>query len=109
MATSFLPATVLRSSGEWPFTSALGLLTRKYSALTSNVSPLSKAMISALRSLCNRSSVGQGCDAALLISILRCSIGPLWGRLDVKVDHAAPPPLHHRHALDTLRPHPGPA
>src|SRR5215813_12809313 len=69
MATSFLPATVLRSSGEWPLTSALGLLTRKYSALRSNVSPLSKAMVSALRSLCNRNSVGQGVDAASLISI----------------------------------------
>src|SRR5882724_10452045 len=69
MATSFLPATVLRSSGEWPCTSALGLLTRKYSALRSNVSPLSKATVSALRSLCNRNSVGHGCDAVLLISI----------------------------------------
>src|SRR5262249_32242318 len=55
--------------GEWPLTSALGLLTRKYSALRSNVSPLSKAMVSALRSLCNRNSVGQGVDAASLISI----------------------------------------
>src|SRR5262245_20277398 len=69
MATSFLPATVLRSSGEWPCTSALGLLTRKYSALRSKVSPLSKAMVSALRSLCNRNSIGQGVDAASLISI----------------------------------------
>src|SRR5262245_18544804 len=58
--TFFLPATVLRSAGEWPCTSALGLLTRRYSALRSNVSPLSKAMVSALPSLCNRSSVGHG-------------------------------------------------
>src|SRR5262249_28563267 len=69
MATPFLPATVLRSSGEWPLTSALGLLTRKYSALRSNGSPLSKVMVSALPSLCKRNSVGQGVDAASLISI----------------------------------------
>src|SRR5262245_22729519 len=89
MATSFLPATVLRSSGEWPLTSALGLLTRKYSALRSNVSPLSKAMVSALRSLCNRNSVGQGVDAEALNSISslgadrresRSSILPFPGR-----------------------------
>src|SRR5215475_2438830 len=70
MATFFLPATVLRSSGEWPCTSALGLVTRKYSALSSKLSPLSKTMVSALRSLCSRSSVGHGFDAASLISIL---------------------------------------
>src|SRR5262245_56340033 len=70
MATSFLPATVLRSSGEWPCTSALGLLTRKYSALRSNVSPLSKAMVSALRSLCNRNSVGQGAASVISSSSL---------------------------------------
>src|SRR5215813_412326 len=69
MATPFLPATVLRSSGEWPLTSALGLLTRKYLVLRSNVSPLSKVMVSALPSLCKRNSVGQGVDAASLISI----------------------------------------
>src|SRR6476620_6615496 len=69
MATSFLPATVLRSSGEWPCTSALGLLTRKYSALRSNVSPLSNVIVSVLRSLCKRSSVGQGFDAASLMSV----------------------------------------
>src|SRR5919201_3961546 len=62
MPTSFLPGTVLRSSGEWPCTSALGLVTRKYSADKSNDSPLSKATVSVLRSLCNRSSVGQGRD-----------------------------------------------
>src|SRR5437016_14308440 len=82
MATSFLPAIVLRWSGEWPCTSALGLLTRKYSALRSNVSPLSKATVSALRSLCNRNSVGHGCDAALLTSV-SC----LDGQFDVKVNH----------------------
>src|SRR6266852_7324890 len=60
MATSFLPATVLRSSGECPCTSALGLFTRKYSALRSKESPLSNATVRTLRSLCNRNSVGQG-------------------------------------------------
>src|SRR5262245_46381577 len=71
MATFFLPATVLRSSGEWPCTSALGLVTRKYSALSSKLSPLSNTMVSALRSLCSRSSVGHGFDAASFILILR--------------------------------------
>src|SRR5260370_40456228 len=69
MATLRLPATVLRSSGEWPCTSALGLLTRRYSASSSKLSPLSKATMSALRSLRSRSSVGQGFTAASLISI----------------------------------------
>src|SRR6516225_2872288 len=64
MATSFLPATVLRSFGEWPCTSALGLCTRRYSALKSNVSPLSNATVMALRSLCSRNSVGQGLEAS---------------------------------------------
>src|SRR6516225_2738489 len=73
MATSFLPATILRSAGEWPCTSALGLFTRKYSALRSNVSPLSKVTVMVLRSLCNRSSVGQGPDPS---SSIRHRCGP---------------------------------
>src|SRR5688572_29407897 len=60
MPTSRLPATVLRSSGEWPCTSALGLRTRKYSAASSKLSPPSKATVSRLRSLLSRNSVGQG-------------------------------------------------
>src|ERR1700694_5595266 len=67
MATSFLPATVLRSSGECPCTSALGLFTRKYSAPRSNESLLSNTIVMALRSLCNRNSVGQGFDAPSFI------------------------------------------
>src|SRR6266508_6321800 len=69
MATFFLPPTVLRSSGEWPCTSALGLRTRRYSASRSKRSPLSNTTVIALRSLRSRSSVGQGFDAAALISI----------------------------------------
>src|ERR1700686_1780046 len=66
MATLRLPGTVLRSSGAWPCTSALGLRTRRYSALRSKLSPLSKAMVSVLRSLCSRSSVGHGCETSFM-------------------------------------------
>src|ERR1700730_3095228 len=59
ICTACLPPTVRRSLGECPCTSALGLRTRRYSAARSKLSPLSKATLSALRSLCNRSSVGQ--------------------------------------------------
>ena len=62
----FLPATVLRSSGEWPWTSALGLWTRRYSASSSKLSPLSKTTLSALRSLRRRNSVGQGGAASFM-------------------------------------------
>src|SRR6516164_4198178 len=67
IATVFLPPTVLRSCGECPCTSALGLFTRKYSALRSKESPLSNATVRSLRSLCNRSSVGQGLVAPSVI------------------------------------------
>src|SRR4051794_39810370 len=56
----WLPGSVLGSSGAWPWTSALGLLIRRYSAGRSKVSPLSNATVRALRSLRSRSSVGQG-------------------------------------------------
>src|ERR1700719_4621286 len=72
MATLRLPGTVLRSLGVWPCTSALGLRTRRYSALRSKLSPLSNAIVSVLRSLCSRSSVGHGC-AVSVIGILPCS------------------------------------
>src|SRR5215470_6426257 len=93
MATFFLPATVFRSSGEWPCTSALGLLTRKYSAASSKRSPLSKATVSALRSLCSRSSVGHGLAALSLNCVSPCwavadAVGALGRRLDVEIDHA---------------------
>src|SRR5215475_6336326 len=108
MATFFLPATVLRSSGEWPCTSALGLLTRKYSAVSSKRSPLSKATVSTLRSLCSRSSVGQGLAAPSLNSIsvsvspgwaVADAIGALGRRLDVEIDHADAARLEHGDAL----------
>src|ERR1700730_1453736 len=60
ICTACLPQPVRRSLGEWPWTSALGLRTRRYSAARSKLSPLSKATVSALRSLCSRNSVGQG-------------------------------------------------
>src|SRR5215471_6672726 len=56
--TAFLPATVLRSSGECPCTSALGLRTRRYSAESSKRSPWSKVISRAARSLRSRTSVG---------------------------------------------------
>src|ERR1700686_1399918 len=67
MATSRLPGTVLRSLGAWPCTSALGLRTRRYSALRSKRSPLSNAIVSVLRSLCSRSSVGHGCEVSVIV------------------------------------------
>src|SRR5581483_9054263 len=63
MPTSRLPGTVFRSSAEWPCTSALGLLIRRYSAGRSNFWPSSKLTVSVLRSLCRRTSVGQICGA----------------------------------------------
>src|SRR5258708_27146088 len=66
MATLRLPGTVLRSFGACPCTSALGLRTRRYSALRSKLSPLSNAMVSVLRSLCSRSSVGHGCETSFI-------------------------------------------
>src|SRR4051812_3246267 len=66
MPTSRLPGTVLRSSAEWPCTSALGLFTRRYSAGRSNVSPPSKLTVSVLRSLCRRNSLGQACVPMLM-------------------------------------------
>src|SRR5580700_6710270 len=59
MATWRLPPTVLRSSGEWPWTSALGLWTRRNSAGNSNASPVSNATVSAALSLRSLNSVGQ--------------------------------------------------
>src|SRR6185503_125541 len=59
MPTSRLPGTVLRSSAEWPCTSALGLFTRRYSAGSSNRSPFSNETVSVFLSLPRRSSVGQ--------------------------------------------------
>src|SRR5215212_5732906 len=56
--TLFLPGTVLRSEGLWPWTSADGLETRRYSAGRSNAAP-SKATWSVRLSFANRISVGQ--------------------------------------------------
>src|SRR6516225_10723717 len=66
IATSRLPATVLRSSGAWPCTSALGLFTRRYSAGRSKCSPLAKPTVRVRLSLCSRSSVGHGDDASVM-------------------------------------------
>src|SRR3954468_15540228 len=57
--TLFLPGTVLRSEGLWPWTSADGLETRRYSAGRSNAAPSSKATWSVRLSFANRISVGQ--------------------------------------------------
>src|SRR4051812_46241209 len=64
--TFCLPGTVLRSSGEWPWTSALGLRTRRYSAGRSKCSPLSKLIARCLRSFTSRSSVGQTSGATAI-------------------------------------------
>src|SRR6267154_2219821 len=66
MATLRLPGTVLRSFGACPCTSALGLRMRRYSAVRSKLSPLSKAIVSVLRSLWSRSSVGHGCESSFM-------------------------------------------
>src|ERR1044072_8024690 len=58
--TFFFPGTVLRSSGEWPCTSALGLFTRRYSAGNAKRSPPSNATLSVFLSLERRSSEGHG-------------------------------------------------
>src|SRR5262245_37363355 len=113
MATFFLPATVLRSSGEWPCTSALGLRTRRYSAARSKVSPLSNTTVSAFLSLRSRSSVGQGLVAAMRRSISgramaeRGAGGALLARVDVEVDHADAAGLEHRDAARDRRAHVG--
>src|SRR5215813_13889364 len=60
IVTLRLPLTVLRSSGECPWTSALGLWTRRNSAGNSNVSPVSNAIVSAALSLRSLNSVGHG-------------------------------------------------
>src|SRR5262245_41407897 len=104
MPTFCLPATVLRSLGEWPCTSALGLLTRKYSALSSNVSPLSNAIVSALPSLRSRNSVGQGVDAPSLMPLSLVHFGKGGKNLPSENAHklkssnliARPPAPRHR-------------
>src|SRR5262245_8943894 len=89
MATFLLPATVLRSSGEWPCTSALGLRTRRYSAARSKLSPLSNTTVSAFLSLRSRSSVGQGLVAALAMRrsipgrAMADPVRSIGGRVDV--------------------------
>src|SRR6185437_5020384 len=60
ICTFSLPATVRRSLGECPCTSALGLRTRRYSAASSKLPPSSNVTASARRSLRKRNSVGQG-------------------------------------------------
>src|SRR5262245_30393383 len=59
ISTFCLPGTVLRSSGECPCTSALGLFTRRYSAGSAKLSPPSNATVSVRLSLDRRNSVGQ--------------------------------------------------
>src|SRR3954451_14133263 len=49
----------------WPRTSALGDSTRRYSAASSNRSPLSKATVRTLWSGFRRNSVGQGASWAI--------------------------------------------
>src|SRR5664279_2665096 len=68
MPTLRLPGTVLRSSGEWPCTSALGLFTRKYSAERSKLPAFSKVTDRVLRSLWSRISDGQACASVTGIS-----------------------------------------
>src|SRR5688572_26957520 len=60
METLRLPNTSCSCPGPWPFTSALGLSTRRYSASRSNDSPVSKRMLR-MRPCCfDKSSRGQG-------------------------------------------------
>src|SRR5580700_7023393 len=68
MPTLRLLGTVLRSSGEWPCTSALGLFTRRYSAVRSKLAPSPKVTVSVLRSLCRRISVGQACVSLVVMA-----------------------------------------
>src|SRR5665647_2660373 len=70
MPTLILPGTVLRSAGEWPCTSALGLLMRRYSAGRSKLPSPSKETVSVLRSLCRRNSVGQACVLVAVMGAL---------------------------------------
>src|SRR5262249_2164703 len=59
IVTLRLPPTVWRSCGECPWTSALGLWTRRNSAGNSNAWPVSNAIVSAALSLRSLTSVGQ--------------------------------------------------
>src|SRR3974390_3077904 len=86
--TSFLPGTVLRSSGAWPCTSALGLFTRRYSADKSKVSPTSKLTVRTLLSLRNRSSVGPWSAAFSFVRLALACPSLLGEKL---IDQ----PLHH--------------
>src|SRR5262249_15608327 len=65
-----LPATVLRSSGECPCTSALGLWTRRNSAGNSNTSPVSNAIARAALCLRSLNSVGLAVLAFGAVSVL---------------------------------------
>ena len=67
-----LPGTVLRSSAECPCTSALGLLTRRYSAGKSKCSPPSNVTVKVLLSLCRRNSVGQACASVINLRTVLC-------------------------------------
>src|SRR5918994_5654055 len=58
ISTSALPGTVLRSDGLWPWTSAEGLATRRYSAGRSKARPSSKTTLRLRLSLARRISVG---------------------------------------------------
>src|SRR3954469_2413542 len=66
--TFFLPGTVLRSDGLWPWTSADGLKTRRYSAGRSNAAPSSKAMCSVRLSFDSRISLGQRFESMIRFS-----------------------------------------
>src|SRR5262252_9355519 len=85
--TSRLPPTVLRSSGECPWTSALGLWTRRNTAGNSNVSPEATANVTAALSLHSLDSVGHGelCSGADAI----WGLPTFWG-LPTLLQYAAP-------------------
>src|SRR6185295_500242 len=85
ISTLRLPGTVLRSSGECPCTSALGLFTRRYSAGRSKLWAFSKLTVSVLRSLCRRSSVGHTGASVIILH-------PCDGPFHTLVDGRAPPP-----------------
>src|SRR3954449_11661935 len=78
MRTAFLPGTVTRSSGLWPWTSALGLMTRNSSAGMTKFEPSSKLTVSSLRALSTLSSVGQGSRSAIFMVL---------AQIDLAFDH----------------------
>src|SRR5947209_3346416 len=91
IATFCLPPTVLRSAAECPCTSALGLITRRYSAESSNDSPASNDTASLRPLSLSRISVGQGSFVILSTRSLQTS----WPGLARPSTKRCSTPRHH--------------